>query len=84
MYDINDHLIDEFDIDFGLSDIPFYSGGVDRRCEIENEIINYLKEKQHIPIKSEKKIIYSNTKGNSVFFASPCVKFTMISKILLL
>ena len=50
LYDINDHLIDEFDIDFGLSDIPFYSGGVDRRCEIKNEIINYLKEKKHIPI----------------------------------
>ena len=54
------------------------SGSHDR---IRKEITNYLKEKLNLSIKDEKKYIYSNTKGNSVFFASPCIKITLSSKI---
>ena len=53
------------------------SGSHDR---IRKEITNYLKEKLNLSIKDEKKYIYSNTKGNSVFFASPCIKITLSSK----
>ena len=61
--------------------MPHHSGSVDRRNEIRKEITCYISEKINITMKDEKKYIYSNTKGNSVFFASPCFKITLHSKI---
>ena len=80
LYDLDDNQIDEFDIDFGLCDIHHYSGGFDRRDEIRKEVTCYIKEKLNLVIKDEKKCIYSNTKGNTTFFASLC-KITLPSKI---
>ena len=83
LYDINDNLIDEFDIDFGTG---FHSlrqlhCDVDRSNILTKEITSYLNEKLNLSIKDEKNGIYSNKKGNSVFFASPCIKITLHSKI---
>ena len=81
LYDINDTMITEFDIDFGIWDIPHHSGGVYRLDEIRKEITCYINEKLNVTMKDEMKYIYSNTKGNSIFFASPCVKITTPSKM---
>ena len=48
--------MDEFDIDYGLCNIPFY-GGYDCHDEIKKNITGYyFKEKQNLPLKDEKKI----------------------------
>jgi len=74
LYDLNDNIVNEFDIDFGLWDMPHNSGSIDRRKEIKKEIICYISEKINITMKDEQKYSYSNTNGNRIFFASPCVK----------
>ena len=56
--------------------MPHNSGSIDRRKEIKKEIMCYISEKINITMKDEQKYIYSNTKGNRIFFASPCVKIT--------
>ena len=84
LYDFNDNLIDEFDIDFDyINNLKGYDCGYgsDRVARMTEEITNYIKEKLNLLIKDEKKYIYSNTKGNATFFASPCVKITLPLKI---
>ena len=80
LYDFNDNLIDDFDIDFDYANylLQQQNGYYDERIK---EIANYLKEKLNLTIKDDKKFIYSNTKSNSIFFASPCIKITLSSKI---
>ena len=84
LYDFNDNLIDEFDIDFDyINDLSQYHCGYgsDTVDKMTKEITSYIQEKLNLLIKNEKKHIYSNTKGNTTLFASPCVKITLPSKI---
>ena len=74
---MNNNLEDEFDIGFGLWDLS-YSNDCDR---IRKEITSYIYEKLNITMKDEKKWIFSNTKGNTVFLASQVVRITLPSKI---
>ena len=81
---MNDNVIDEFDIDFDYKNelLGYQNGyGCDTIERITNEITAYIKENLILTMKDDKKYIHSNTKGNSVFFASPCIKITMPSKI---
>ena len=76
LYDLNDNLVDEFDIDFTLYDFSHYWD-----CDRRDEITSYFKKTLDIPIKDQQKFIFSNKKGNTVLFASPCVKITLHLKI---
>ena len=82
LYDFNDNLMDEFDIDFDYMN-NLYDYGYERDTVDKNtkEITSYIQEKLNLVIKDEKKCIYSNTKGNTTLFASQCAKITLPSKI---
>ena len=80
LYDTNDNLVDEFDIDFGLWNWYSHYTGYSRDNDIK-KVTCFINEKLNITIKDEKKYIYTNTKGNVVLLASEHVNITLPSKI---
>ena len=63
LYDFNDKIVDEFDIDFGFLYYGNYGNYVD-------DIMNLTNFKNNLTMKDARKKIFSNNKNNHLLFAS--------------
>ena len=70
IYDCNDTLVDDFDIDYGMKNwihhgMGWGGYGIDKPLQLINEVISVYVP---LPLKDEKNYTFKNLKGNSVFF----------------